>query len=399
MSGVPDGTRPLRLFLVAGEPSGDALGAGLMAALKRRHAAGVEFRGVGGPLMEREGLVSLFPIADIAVMGVIAIARAFPRLLHCVRRTVEAALQCEPDAVVIIDSPEFTHPIARRIRKRRLHLPIIDYVSPSVWAWRPGRARRMRTYIDHVLALLPFEPDAHRRLGGPACTYVGHPLIERVERMRAIDPAPLAARLRLSQYRPVLVVLPGSRRSEVDLLMGPFGGALEILLREERLPQVVVPCVPAMRPLIERHLKRWPLIPDLVESEEDKLAAFRLARAALTASGTVTLELALAGVPMVVAYRVDRIIAPFLRRLIRAPSIVLPNLILGRNAFPELIQDRCTPAKLANAISEVLRYTQSRADQLAALSEIAPRLQLPAGAPSEAAAEVVLRYAGASTMT
>ena len=393
MNGVAADPRPLRLFLVAGEPSGDALGGKLMSALARHHSAGIHFAGVGGPHMEREGLVSLFPIADVAVMGALAIAKALPRLLRHVRRTVEVALAFEPDAVVIIDSPEFTHPIARRIRKRRPQLPILDYVSPSVWAWRPGRAERMRAYIDHVMALLPFEPDAHRRLGGPPCSYVGHPLIEQTERMRSVDPGPLAERLGLSRHRPVLVVLPGSRRSEVGLLMAPFGGALEELVRRDQLPQVVVPCVPAMRRLVEKHLKRWPLFPHVVEDEDDKLRAFRLARAALTASGTVTLELGLAGTPMVVAYRVDWLAAPFLRRMITAPSIVLPNLVLGRNVFPEFIQERCTPTLLADAVCEVMANGPARAAQGAALAQLPPKLALHAGTPSDAAAEVVLRYA------
>jgi len=393
MNGAVAGPRPLRLFLVAGEPSGDVLGAKLMSALARRHPAGIHFAGVGGPHMEREGLVSLVPIADVAVMGAVAIARALPRLLRLVRQTVAAALAFEPDAVVIIDSPEFTHPIARRIRKRQPRLPILDYVSPSVWAWRPGRARRMRAYIDHVLALLPFEPDAHRRLGGPPCTYVGHPLIEQIDRMRSVDPAPLIERLGLSRHRPVLVVLPGSRRSEVGLLMGPFGGALEELVRRDRLPQVVVPCLPAVRRLVDKHLKRWPLIPHVVEEEDDKLRAFRLARAALTASGTVTLELGLAGTPMVVAYRVDWLAAPFLRRMITAPSIVLPNLVLGRNVFPEFIQERCTPALLADAVCELMAEGPARAAQCAALGRLAPELALSAFTPSDAAAEIVLRFA------
>lgn len=392
MNGV--GGRPLRLFLVAGEPSGDALGGKLMAALVRQHPARITFAGVGGMYMQREGFVSLFPITDVAVMGALAIAAALPRLLRRIRQTVEAAVEFDPDAVVIVDSPEFTHPIARRLRKRRPGLPILDYVSPSVWAWRPGRAGRMRAYIDHVMALLPFEPDAHRRLGGPPCTYVGHPLIEQVNRIQSVDPAPLAARLGLSPHRPVLVVLPGSRRSEVSLLMGPFGGALEEMMRRDRLPQVVVPCVPALRPLVEEYLKRWPLIPHIVEDEDDRLRAFRLARAALTASGTVTLELALAGTPMIVAYRVDKLAAPFLRRMITAPSIVLPNLILGRNAFPEFIQERCIPALLADAVSEVLLPDSSaRAAQCTALREVAPKLMLSSGTPSDAAAAIVLRYA------
>lgn len=393
MSGSGAARRPLRLFLVAGEPSGDALGAKLMSALSRRHPAGIAFCGVGGPLMEREGLASLFPLAEVAVMGAVAIAKSLPRLIRRVRQTVDAALAFEPDAVVVIDSPEFTHPIARRIRKRRPGLPIVDYVSPSVWAWRPGRAKQMRSYIDHVMALLPFEPGVHRRLGGPPCTYVGHPLVELIDHIQSIDPAPLAARLDLSRNQPVLVVLPGSRRSEVGLLMEPFGAALGELLRRDALPQVIIPCVPAMRALVEKHVRRWPLTPHMVESEDDRWRAFKLATAALTASGTVTLELGLANTPMVVAYRVDWLAAPFLRRMITASSIVLPNLMLGENVFPEFIQERCTPVLLARAILDLMQDGPTRAAQRTALARIGPQLKLDRGAPSEAAADIVLRTA------
>ena len=185
----------LKIFVVAGEHSGDALGAKLIAALKTAHAGPIHFSGVGGEEMAHEGFVSRFPIEDVAVMGPMSILPRLPRIVRRVYQTVDAALAAAPDAVVIIDSPEFTHPIAKRIRKRAPHIPIIDYVSPSVWAWRPGRAKRMRRYIDHVLALLPFEPDAHARLGGPPCTYVGHPLIEKLDEIQNADAAALALRL------------------------------------------------------------------------------------------------------------------------------------------------------------------------------------------------------------
>jgi lipid-A-disaccharide synthase len=393
MRGETCPSRDLDLFLVAGEHSGDALGARLMAALERRCGARVHFNGVGGPLMEQKGLRSLFPMSDVAVMGPVAIVLALRRLTARVHQTVDAAVAANPDAVVIIDSPEFTHRVASRIRKKRPDLPIVDYVSPSVWAWRPGRAKTMRAYVDHIMALLPFEPAAHRDLGGPRCTYVGHPLIERITDFQSIDPAPLAARLRLSPHRPVLVVLPGSRRSEVGLLMDPFGGAMEVLLKQDRLPQVIVPVVPSVRHLVEEKLKRWPLIPHIVEGEADRLRAFKLATAALTASGTVTLELALAGTPMVVAYKVERLAAPFLRRLITASSIVLPNLVLGENVFPELIQEDCTPQNLAAAVAKVMRDGPARRAQLDALARLPAAFTLPAESASEAAAEIVLAHA------
>jgi lipid-A-disaccharide synthase len=387
------GTHDLRLFIVAGEHSGDALGAKLMAAINARSKGRVHYLGVGGKLMEQEGLASQFPLSDVAVMGPLSILPRLPRIVSRVYRTVDAAVAAEPDAVVIIDAPEFTHPIAKRIRKRAPTVPIIDYVSPSVWAWRPGRARKMRRYLDHVMALLPFEPEAHDRLGGPACTYVGHPLIERLNWLRELDPAPLAERLNLDPERPILVVLPGSRSSEVGRLMAPFGLAVERLCKGVLTPQVIIPALPHMRALIASRLKSWSVKPALIEGEEDKFRAFKLAHAALTASGTVTLELALAGTPMVVAYRVDRIAAPFLRSLLNVPTVVLANLVLGENVFPELLQEECEPELLAAQMELLLKNTPERARQLAALEKIPQRLALAHGVPSDAAAEVVLHYA------
>jgi lipid-A-disaccharide synthase len=381
----------VRLFIVAGEHSGDALGAKLMAALNAKHPGTIRYLGVGGPGMAREGLASLFPLDDVAVMGPVAILPRLPRLLNRVSAAVAAALEAEPDAVVIIDSPEFTHPIARRIRRKRPDIPIINYVSPSVWAWRPGRARKMRAYVDHVLAHWPFEPAAHQRLGGPPCTFIGHALIERHAWIAALDPAPLAERLGLVRDRPVLVILPGSRSSEVARLMQPFGEAIARLLAGGEI-ELLMPMVPSVQRIVDRHLHAWPKRPHLIEGEEDKFRAFKLAQAALAASGTVTLELALTGTPMVVAYKVDALIAPVLRRLIVAPSIVLANLVLGENAFPEFAQEKCTGANLASALAPLLQESEARSRQLAALRRIPPALHVDKP-PSEAAADIVLHYA------
>ena len=383
----------LRLFIVAGEHSGDALGAKLMAALNERRRGRVRYVGVGGAQMAQQGLVSQFPMEDVAVMGAGAILARLPKILTRVYGTVAAAVAAEPDALVIIDSPEFTHPIAKRMRRRRPEIPIVDYVSPSVWAWRPGRARKMRGYVDHVLALLPFEPDAHLRLGGPPCTYVGHPLIERLPWIAALDTAPLAQRLALPPDMHLLVVLPGSRASEVGRLMQPFGEALRRLVERGRKFEVVIPLVESVRGLVEQHLSAWPKRPHLVTGEDDKFRAFKLARAALAASGTVTLELGLAGTPMVVAYKVGALTAAAVRPLITAPSAVLANLVLDEKAFPELIQEYCTPANIASALAPLLDEGPARERQLAALARIPRRLHLPQGTPSEAAADVVLYYA------
>jgi lipid-A-disaccharide synthase len=386
--------RAARIFLVAGEHSGDALGGALAASLKERLGEGVVFAGVGAEHMAAQGIASIFPLADVAVMGPLAILKSLPRLVRRVHAVVDAAVAFRPDVVVIIDSPEFTHPIARRIRKRLPGVPIIDYVSPSVWAWRPGRAKRMRAYVDHVLALLPFEPEAHARLGGPPCTYVGHPMIERLDWLEALDPAPLRDRLGLEPERPVLVVLPGSRASEVTRLAGIFGRAVAHVAPPDRPVHVIVPTVPSVRPLVERAIAAWGFPVHVVEGEDDKFRAFKLARAALAASGTVTLQLALAGTPMVVAYRVDAVAAR-LRFLLKVHSVVLANLVLGENVFPELLQEECTAEKLAAELAQVMGETPVRARQLAALPRAAGKMRLDSGTPSGRAAEIVLRHLAA----
>ena len=379
-------------MLIAGEESGDQLGYKLMRALRASCAGDMAFSGIGGFAMVAEGLETLFALSDIAVMGFAPVVRRLPTLLRRINETAQACIAARPDALVLIDAPDFTHRVARKVRRALPDLPIVDYVSPTVWAWRPGRARKMRGYVDHVLALLPFEPDAHLRLGGPPCTYVGHPLIERLPWIAALDTEPLAQHLALPPDTHLIVVLPGSRPSEVRRLMKPFGEALVRLIERGRKFEVVIPVVEAVRGLIEQHLPAWPKQPHLVTGEEDKFRAFKLARAALAASGTVTLELALAGTPMVVAYKVDAVMTP-LRRMLKTPSIVLANLVLDEKAFPELIQEYCAPVNLASALAPILDEGPARARQLAALAKIPQRMQLARGTPSEAAADVVLYYA------
>ena len=376
----------LTVFLVAGEESGDQLGAGLMRALRGRFGPDVRFAGIGGRAMEAQGLPSLFPMAEISVMGIGAVVAALPRIVRRGLEAVEAVAAERPDALVIIDSPDFTHRVARRVRRRLPDLPIVNYVSPSVWAWRPGRAPRMRAYVDHVLALKPFEPAAHQRLGGPPCTYVGHPLIERLGELR---PAP-GERPTLDRDPLTLLVLPGSRRSEVSRLLAPFGAALGLVAsRSGRAFDIVCPAVPHLADDIRQGVASWPVRSVVVEGEGAKHAAFRRAHVALAASGTVTLELALAGVPMVVAYRMSGLEYQ-LRHLVNVPSIVLANLVLGENVVPERVQGDCTPPALADALMSLLHDTPERQAQLDAFARLDGIME--AGSPttpSERAAAVV----------
>jgi lipid-A-disaccharide synthase len=387
-------TAPLKVFLVAGESSGDQLGAHLMAALRRALGDGVAFAGVGGPAMTAAGLASLFPSSDIAVIGPRAVVARLPLIWRRLREATEAVVRERPDILVVIDSPEFTQRLARRARKRFPELTIVKYVAPQIWAWRPGRGRRMRPYIDHVLALLPFEPAAYERLGGPATSYVGHPLVEAAAAYRP-DEAERAVRESRAPAR--LVVLLGSRSSEVMRLAAPFGGALAELARRGHTLDVAAPVVPHLSAMVEKAVASWPVKPRLVEGEAGKLAALRQARAALAASGTVTLELALAGVPSVVAYKVEPWAAPIMARLLTVDTVVLANLVLGERVMPELLQGDVTAARLADALEPLLVGGPAREAQLAALARTEAALALPGGAPSDAAARAVLDAYAAKT--
>jgi lipid-A-disaccharide synthase len=375
------------VFLIAGEPSGDQIGALLMRALRAARPE-IRFSGVGGEAMAGEGLASLFPLSEIAVMGLLPVLARLPRLVRRIDETARAVIAASPDCLVLIDAPDFTHRVARRLRRKRPDLPIIDYVAPTVWAWRPARARAMRAYVDEVLAVLPFEPAAFRRLGGPACVYIGHPLVER---LGELTPTPEEAARREAEP-PLLLVLPGSRRAEVARLMPVFGEALAMLARGSAPFDVALPVVPQVEAEIHAQLSAWPLRPRLV-AQEEKFAAFRCARAALAASGAATLELALAGVPMAVAYRVAS--AEFLLRfLVDVEHIALPNLVLGARVAPELLQQAATPQALAAALAPLLAGGPEREAQREGFARLRELVLAGGGRPSDKAAARVLARIG-----
>lgn len=380
----------LHVFLVAGEESGDRLGAALMRALKARTAGGARFSGVGGRHMAEQGLKSLFPLGELAIVGFAAIPARLPKILRRIRETAYAAAAARPDVLVIIDSPEFTHRVARRVRRLAPGIPIIDYVCPSVWAWRSGRARAMRGYIDHVLALLPFEPRILRELGGPPSNYVGHPLSERVQELRP----DVEEMQRRESDPPLVLVLPGSRAGEIRRMQRVFGEAIARVRAERGELEVVVPTVPHLDGAVKEAVEGWGCPVRVVSDPGVKNAAFRRARVALTKSGTSTLELALAGVPMVAGYKVSAIEAFVARMLINVPSVILANLVLGENVVPEFLQNDCTPERLAGALLPLLGNTQERRRQLAAFSRLDDVMEIGAVSPSDRAATIVLEYAG-----
>ncbi len=382
---APGSPREAKVFLIAAEESGDRLGSSLMRELRSALGGRVTFSGIGGRSMAEEGLTSLFPIDALSIMGFASIPRKLPMILRRIREATDGVVAAKPDVLVIIDSPDFTQRVAKRVRARDPSIPIVDYVSPSVWAWRPGRARAMSRYIDHLLGLLPFEPEVHRRLGGPPCTYVGHPLLEQLETLR-----PNAAERARREHDAVLVVLPGSRRSEIRHHMHVFGETLARLRDMGVRFEAVLPTLPHLVELTRELSASWAIQPRLVSGDDERRAAFRAARGALAKSGTVTLELALAGVPMATAYRVAAWEAFIARRVIQVPSVILANLVLGENVVPEFLQEDCTAAHLAPALRDLMRDGEVRQRQLDAFARLDGIMSTGARSPSQRAADCVI---------
>lgn len=381
-------SRPLRLFIVAGEESGDQLGGALMEAVAAQAPEGTTWRGVGGARMAAAGLSSLYPMEDLTAIGITAVLGKLPTILRRLRETVAAVLADPPDALVLVDAPDFTHRVAARVRAANPRIPIVKYVSPTVWIWREGRAAAMRPYVDALLALLPFEPEVHRRLSGPPTFYVGHPLLERLGELR--PDAEEAARRAAEPSR--VLVLPGSRKREIVRLADDFGAALAAVAAGREI-DFVLPTLPRLKGLVEQTIAAWPVKPRIVIGEAEKYAAFRTARAALAASGTVTLELALSGIPMVAAYRVGWLEAQIGRRVLKGTTVILANLVLGEDVVPEFLQEYCTPQVLTAALRDVIDDTPARRRQEAAFARLDDIFGIRGPSPSLRAAEVVLRLA------
>ena len=367
----------MKVYFVLGEASGDALAAPLLGALRER-APELEAVGLAGPQLSAAGLASLFDIEEVAVMGIGPVVARLPRIVRRVWDVVRDVRRQQPDVLVIVDSPDFTHAVAKRVRRAMPDLPVVNYVCPSVWAWRSGRARAMRGYVDHVLALLPFEPTVLEELGGPPATYVGHPLAAIAEG----PPVPATPGR--------LLVLPGSRRSEHDRLLPVFRETLAVLQGRNVAFDAVMPTLPRFEDELRAATGTWPVPVDVVRALPHG-GSFEGAQAALAASGTVSLELALRGVPMVLAYRTDAVVRS-LSSLIDTWSAALPNLVADRVVVPENIDAFARPQRLARQVQDLLSDTPARAAQVAGLADVraAVRTDVPA---SQRAAEIVLRVA------
>lgn len=384
----------MRIAFVVGEPSGDQIGADLIRALKARLGDELELVGLAGEAMQAEGLQTLFDIDELSIMGVSAILARLPQLLLRLRETANHIVAARPDALVIIDSPTFSHRVAKRVRAKLPEVPIINYVPPTVWAWREGRAAAMRPYVDHAICTLPFEPEIYARLDGPPASYVGHPLLKDpgLGRVMAQRPSPLGDRE--PSDPPHLVILPGSRSGEIKRLIEDFGATLARLTELVPGLTATLPTLPRHRARIEAVVADWKVKPEVVTGGEAKWAAFARADAALAASGTVSLELALSGIPMALAYRLDPIAYPF-RHLISAWTAAMPNFIVGHPLVPEHFHEIIRPEILARRLHRLMTSTPERAAQLAGFDEIR-RLMAIDRAPGEAAADIVLDHIAAA---
>lgn len=383
--------RPLRIAIVAGEESGDVLGADIVRSLKQATGRDVQLLGLGGRHLQALGLVSPFDAGEIALMGFTAVLRDLPRLMRRINQLAETVAQEKPDCLVTIDSPDFSLRVARKVRAANPSIPIIHYVCPSVWAWRPGRAAAMKPYVDHILCILPFEVKELERLGGPPGTYVGHRLTHDAGVLAAAKAQDLPRDLSADRVKSLLV-LPGSRRGEVRRLLEPFGETVSMLKARGHRLRLMLPTVPHVAELVRAGVTRWDEKPEIIVDPQRKWQAFGKADAALISSGTVSLELALSGVPMVSCYRLDpiaRAIAPY---FVSVWSALLPNLIADRALIPEFYNEYVKPNNLARQMEALFADSGMRAWQKQGFAEIARRMATdkPSG---EIAAGVVLRYA------
>ena len=383
--------RKIKVFLAAGEPSGDLLAARLMRALKKQTKGAVSFSGVGGEAMRAEGMASLFPISDLSVMGFWEVLPSIPRILRRIRETVASVEREKPDIVITVDSWSFSKQVHLRLQKKGIRIPHIHYVAPQVWAWKEKRARQIKKWVDHLLLLLPFE-EKYFAPYGMAMTYVGHPVIEGGADQG--DAERFFKAHKLSEKDVILTVLPGSRKTEIKYLLPVFRETVAQLVKKYPKLRVVIPTVETVKRKVEQETTSWPVKPVIVTGEKERYDAFAASRAALSASGTVSLELSMAGVPHLIAYKVSPVSAWLVRRLIKIKYVNLVNILADEKIIPELLQEDCNSTQIMLEL-EKLMTDEGRVQQKRAAAVLR---QLGAGkkeTPSEKAGEVVRKLIAA----
>lgn len=380
-------SRPLKVAVIAGEVSGDLLGGDLVAALKAAHDGPVELIGVGGDALTVQGLHSLFDFSELSIMGITQVLARLPNLIKRINETAKAIAEARPDVLIIIDSPDFTHRVAKKVRAALPDLPIVNYVCPSVWAWKEYRAKAMLSYVDRVLAVLPFEPEAMARLGGPETIFVGHRLTNdaellKVRSLRAERP------VKSAEDEKTILLLPGSRSAEIKSLLPIFGEAAREFVTRNGKTRFLLPTVPRREAMVREMAAKLPVQVDITTTAEGKWTAFAEADAAMAASGTVILELGLATVPVVSAYKTDWLIKLLAGR-IKIWTGALPNLIADYAVVPEYINEVVRPGSLCRWAERLSGDTLQRRAMLEGFDLAWQRLQVPVP-PGEAAAGAVL---------
>lgn len=376
-----------KIMLVAGEASGDQLGGRLMAAIKRQQP-NTRFIGVGGPRMEGEGLQSLFPMNEMSVMGIAEVVPHIPHLLKRISQTADFAKSEKPDVVITIDAPDFSFRVGKKLKGKGI--PLVHYVAPSVWAWRAGRAKKIAGFLDHLLALLPFEPPYFEK-EGLSTTFIGH---SAVEERHDGDGSRFRAKHGLDAEKRLLAVLPGSRNSEVKRLLPVFKEVVETLAQKYPDARIVVPTVSKVADVVTEEMKSWPLAPIVVATDQERHDAFAAADCALAASGTVSLELAIAGVPHVIAYQVNAITGWIAKRLIKIDTVTIVNLVLGRKLIPEFLQEKCKAKNIVPVLEALMKESPAREEQKSGFDDACKMLGFGDRAPSEKAAEQILKIIG-----
>lgn len=380
-------SRKTSIYLIAGEPSGDVLGGRLIKGLRKIAHDDIVFSGVGGANMTAQGLNSLFPMQELSIMGIVEVLPKIPALLSRIKQTTADILEKKPDVVVTIDAPDFCFRVAKRLAGKGI--PIVHYVAPSVWAWRPGRAKKVAALVDHVMCLLPFEPPYFTREGVDA-TFVGHSILESGADRG--DGAAFRARHNIPTDAPLLCVLPGSRHGEVSRLMGVFGETLQGVHDQVEGLHIVLPTISSVSDHVRSQSKGWKNTL-VVEGDVEKYDAFAASDASLAASGTVSLELGLARLPTIIAYRMAPISAYIARKFVKLDYVSIINLILKREAMPELLLEDCTAEKLIPAVTGLLLSDTAREEQKTAFADALRQLRAEDTKPSDAAARVVYEVA------
>ena len=383
----------MKLYLLAGEPSGDKLGAALMTGLKLL-APGIQFRGVAGPLMQAEGMESLFPMDELSVMGIAEVLPKYPELKRRLQETANDCVAWQPDGLVTIDSPDFSLRLAHKVKDAAKSIRTVHYVAPSVWAWRSGRAEKMARDVDHVLALLPFEPP-YMEAAGMTCDFVGHPVVS--EPVASKDEAAAFRHREGLGQAPLILALPGSRRAEVSRLAPIFGEALRVVVSKVPGARVVVPAAAPVASAVRDAVRSWPGSPVVLDPRGDaeaaarKRAAFRAGDVALAASGTVSLELAANATPMVVAYDMNWLSWQIMSRMAKVDTVTLVNLVTGQKVVPEFLGPACQPGPIGAALTSLLTDEAARETQKVAMEATMKALGQGEEAPGIRAARSVLR--------